>query len=147
MAHRTKQRAFSDGEKHPEKAKPTVLIVEDEAFARLYAAQLFEDEGYAVLEAANAQEGLTLLEAHPEIALLFTDIRLPGELDGLALADTARHLRPELALMLTSGYVRPSDFDRSGCGAFLAKPYTASSLLQAARGLLSRKSVAGTARQ
>ncbi|MDP9415080.1 MAG: response regulator [Pseudomonadota bacterium] len=147
MAHRTNKGTFSAGEKQAEGAKATVLIVEDEAFARLYAAQLFEDEGYAVLEAADAQEGLTLLEAHPEVALLFTDIRLPGELDGLALADTAKELRPELALMLTSGYVPPSDFDRSGCGAFLAKPYTASSLLQAARALLSRTGIAGTARQ
>jgi CheY-like chemotaxis protein len=116
--------------------KQMALVVEDEPFARLYAAQLLEDQGFAVIEAENAEEAMAALRDHPEIALLFTDIRLPGDVSGLALAGQARALRPELPILLTSGYVQPAHLDIPRRGKFLAKPYTAQMLLDTARELI-----------
>jgi CheY-like chemotaxis protein len=125
----------ADGEAVP--AKQTVLVVEDEPFARLYAAQLFEDEGFAVIETESAEDAVGALHDHPEIALLFTDIRLPGELNGLALASQARALRAQLPILLTSGYVQSPDLDIPRRSKFLPKPYTAQMLLDTARQLVS----------
>jgi CheY-like chemotaxis protein len=115
------------------RAKQTILIVEDEAFARMYAAQLFEDQGFAVLETESAEDAVAVLQQHPEIALLFTDIRLPGEVSGLALAAQARALRPQLPILLTSGYAQSPDLDIPRRSKFLPKPYTAQMLLDTAR--------------
>lgn len=117
--------------------KQTVLIVEDETFARLYAAQLFEDEGFAVIEVDKAEDAVAALGAHPEIALLFADIRLPGDMNGLALAGYARSMNPGIPVLLTSGYAQPLDLDIPRRGKFLAKPYTAHKLLETARELLA----------
>jgi CheY-like chemotaxis protein len=117
--------------------KETVLIVEDEPFARMYAAQLFEDQGFAVIEAETAAEALHALQDHPEVALLFSDIRLPGDVSGLALAGQARALRPQLPILLTSGYAQSPDLDIPRRSKFLPKPYTAQMLLDSARELVS----------
>ena len=117
--------------------KATVLVVEDETFARMYATQLFEDEGYAVIEVDKAEDAIAALTSDPEIALLFADIRLPGEMNGLALAGQARALNPRIPVLLTSGYAQPVDLDVPRRGKFLAKPYTAQMLLQTARELLA----------
>lgn len=118
------------------KAKQTVLVVEDEPFARMYAAQLLEDQGFTVIETENGQEALAALQDHPEIALLFSDIRLPGDLNGLILAGQARALRPHLPILLTSGYVQSPDLDIPRWSKFLPKPYTAQMLLDSARELV-----------
>ena len=118
-------------------AKETVLVVEDEPFARMYAAQLFEDQGFAVIETECADEALHALQDHPEVALLFCDIRLPGEISGLALAGQARALRPRLPILLTSGYTQTPDLDIPRLSKFLPKPYTAQMLLDSARELVS----------
>ena len=117
--------------------KATILVVEDEAFARMYAAQLFEDDGYAVIETDRAEDAMAALASNPGIALLFADIRLPGEMNGLALAGQARDLNPRIPVLLTSGYAQPVDLDVPRRGKFLAKPYTAQMLLQTARELLA----------
>ncbi len=119
-----------------QKHKATVLVVEDEAFARMYATQLFEDEGFTVIEADKAEDALAALESHPEIALLFSDIRLPGEISGLALAGQARKLCPDIPILLTSGYAQPRDLEIPRSGKFLAKPYTAQLLVETARELV-----------
>ena len=130
-------------QRHParrvEDLRKTVLIVEDETFARLYATHLFEDEGYLVIEADKAEDAIAALQSHPEIALLFADIRLPGEMSGLALASQARALRPDIAVLLTSGYAQPPDLDIPRAGKFLAKPYTAQMLLETARELVKKR--------
>jgi CheY-like chemotaxis protein len=59
----------------------TVLIVEDEAFLRFNAAEIIQDAGFAVMEAANADEAITILEARPDICIVFTDIQMPGSMD------------------------------------------------------------------
>lgn len=118
-------------------AKQTVLVVEDEPFARRYAAQLFEDQGFAVIETESAGEAVAALQEHPEVALLFTDIRLPGDVSGLALASQVRALRPRLPILLTSGYAQSPDLDIPRRSKFLPKPYTAQMLLDTARELVS----------
>jgi CheY-like chemotaxis protein len=113
--------------------RKTALVVDDEAFARLYAVQMLLDQGWFVLEAADAEEGLDMLLAHDDLALLFTDINMPGEMDGLDLVDLARRENPDIALVVTSGQSIPTD-DRLPDGArFLAKPYTALALNEAIR--------------
>jgi len=84
----------------------TILVVEDDADVRAYSGALLRELGYTVLEAADADAGLSRLSAHPEIRLLFTDVGLPGALNGRGLADEARRLRPDLRVLFTTGYAR-----------------------------------------
>jgi CheY-like chemotaxis protein len=82
----------------------TVLVVDDSPVARATAVDLFEDLGFKVLDAYNGATALRLIEAHPEIALLFVDVRMPG-MSGPELAEAAQNLRPRLKIVFTSGYV------------------------------------------
>lgn len=107
------------------------LVVDDEAFARLYAVQMLLDQGWFVLEAGDADEGLDMLLTHEEVALLLTDISMPGEHDGLDLVDRARLERPDMAIVVTSGQIRPSDDRLPERARFIAKPYTAHALNEA----------------
>ena len=84
----------------------TVLIVEDDDGVRDYSAAILKELGYRVLEAAHGRGGLELLDRHPEITLLFTDVGLPGGMNGRQLADEARKRRPELKVLFTTGYAR-----------------------------------------
>lgn len=114
--------------------KKIALVVDDEAFARLYAVQVLMDEGYIVLEAADAREGLDVIYSHDDVSILFTDVSMPGDLDGLDLVDMVRGDRPDIALIVTSGHSPPAG-DRLPTGAtFLPKPYMAHSLIEAIRG-------------
>lgn len=106
-----------------------VLVVDDEVFARLFAVQIFLDQGFTVLEAADAEEGLDMLEANDDVGLLFTDISMPGAMDGLALIDRVRRERPDMAFVATSGRVVPSREVLPNSACFLPKPYTAHALM------------------
>lgn len=107
------------------------LVVDDEAFARLYAVQILLDQGFLVIEAADVAEGLEMMESHDDISILFTDISMPGGRDGLHLAEQVRRQRPEVALIVTSGCDAPADGRLPPGAAFLAKPYTAHGLVDA----------------
>jgi CheY-like chemotaxis protein len=114
----------------PDSNSKVVLVVDDEMFARLFAVQIFLDLGFTVLEAGSAEEGLDILDRNDDVDLLFTDISMPGEMDGLALV---RHVRAEhahIALLVTSGHVEPSGGLLAEGALFLAKPYTAHALTQ-----------------
>ena len=100
----------------------TVLVVEDEGLVRMNATMMLESAGYRVFEADSGISGLEQLRLHPEIKILFTDINMPGEFDGLELARQAHELRPDVHLILTSGLMRPQQHELSG-GDFIAKPY------------------------
>jgi len=84
----------------------TVLVVEDEEDVRAYTTGIVRELGYQVLEAATGAAALQALNQHPEIALLFTDVGLPGGMNGRQLADAARKLRPDLKILFTTGYAR-----------------------------------------
>lgn len=113
------------------------LVVDDEVFARLYAVQILLDEGFTVLEAADAAEGLEVLNQDSAVDVLFTDISMPGEMDGLALINKAREIRPDIALLVTSGLIRPEQADVARGAKFLPKPYTAHALMRMIRQLQS----------
>jgi CheY-like chemotaxis protein len=108
-----------------------ILVVEDDSDVRATAVQLIEQLGYSVLEAADGPAGLALVHQHPEIALLFTDVVMPGGMRGDELAAAAKALRPGLKILMSSG-----NFDLGGeAGSqekmaypFIAKPYRAQAL-------------------
>jgi CheY-like chemotaxis protein len=99
---------------------PTVLIVEDDPLIGFSAFEIFERRGWDALHARNGVEAMALLQAHPEVALVFSDVTMPGAVDGSALARLLAQLRPDLRVILTSGYGRP---DLPGA-EFVAKPWT-----------------------
>ena len=107
----------------PVASHATVLVVEDETLIRMLAADSLADSGYKVLEAADATEALRILEEHDEVAVLFTDVNMPGPMDGLALAGLMHDRRPDLGLIVTSGRGTP-DLGRLPLSSiYLAKPY------------------------
>jgi CheY-like chemotaxis protein len=111
-------------------ASPAVLIVDDEPFIRMAAADTLSDAGVTPYEAADADEALGLLGEHPEIELIVTDVNMPG-MDGVALARRVRDLRPDLGIILTSGRRAILAPELPARAEFLAKPYGARQLLAA----------------
>jgi CheY-like chemotaxis protein len=115
-----------------------VLVVEDEPLVRMDAAVNLEDEGFEVIEAATARAALALLEKrNGDVAALFTDVDMPGDMNGLELAGIVYHRWPHIALLVTSGVVRVSG-SLPGGGVFLAKPYTSSTPVRIIRELIQR---------
>ena len=88
--------------------KPTVLVVEDEMLLRMRAVDIVEDAGFTSLEAVNADDALALLESRSDIDLLFTDIQMPGTMNGLKLAHAVHERWPAIKIILVSGQVTPS---------------------------------------
>jgi DNA-binding NtrC family response regulator len=107
-----------------EKLPKEVLVVEDEPLVRMAAADTLVDRGIMAWEAGDATEALHLLEEHPRIGVVFTDINMPGRPDGLGLAHQVIAERPGVELIVTSGAVQLSDEDLPDDGVFLSKPYT-----------------------
>ncbi len=116
-------------------SKPLVLIVEDEPLLRIHAATLIEEAGFATLEAGSADEAIKFLETDARIQIVFTDIDLPGGMDGIRLAAAIRHRWPPIELVLTSGHVKVSDADLPERGHFFSKPYDAGQLIRTLRSL------------
>lgn len=116
-------------------AMPTVLIIEDEYLVLEVAVGEFEDAGYQVLTASTADAALALLQGPARIDLLFTDIRMPGELDGWEIARRARALRPQLPVIYATGYSSQAPQTVPGSILF-AKPYRLSEIVAAAQRLL-----------
>jgi CheY-like chemotaxis protein len=115
-------------------AKPTVLVVEDESLLIDVISDELEEAGYRVLAATTGEQAMTFLQSPEPIDLLFTDIRLPGTLDGWKLAEAARHLRPELPVIYASGYTVDQPREVPG-SLFLTKPYRPSAVIRAISGL------------
>jgi CheY-like chemotaxis protein len=114
----------------------TVLVVEDEVLLRMDIAQSLKDEGFTVLEASDADQAITLLNAHPKIRLMFTDIDMPGSMDGLKLAAAVRDRWPPIKIIVTSGHRQMSDDTLPIEGKFFAKPYDASRVISAMREMI-----------
>jgi two-component system, response regulator PdtaR len=108
--------------------KKVALVVDDEPFARLMAIQILMDHGFFPLEAEDAAAGLQMLDGNADIALVFSDIRMPGDMDGVGLIREARKSHPRAMLVLTSGEMEPPAADLGPGVSFLAKPYTAHAL-------------------
>ena len=107
----------------PQNQGVSVLVVEDEHLVRMDTASSLEAAGFRVFEAENAAEAIRCLELHNEIRLIFTDINMPGSMDGLALARYVRGRWPPVKIIVTSGYVKLRDSDLPSGALFIEKPY------------------------
>jgi CheY-like chemotaxis protein len=110
---------------------PVVLLVEDEPLVRMTAADELEEAGFQVLEAANADVALKVLEVRSdEVQVLFTDVDMPGSMDGLALAEQVHARWPHVLLLISSGYARPHPDEIPDHGQFVPKPYIGATLVR-----------------
>ena len=105
--------------------RPVILVVEDEFLLRMDAAEMVAAAGFAVVEAANADEAIEILETRSDIAVVFTDIQMPGAMDGLRLARAVRGRWPPIKIVATSGHLTVAETDLPEGGRFLPKPYSA----------------------
>ena len=101
---------------------PNVLVVEDEMVLRMRAVDIVEDAGFTAVEAVNADEALAILESRSDISLLFSDIQMPGSMDGLKLAHAVHDRWPSIKIILVSGQVKLSDADKPADSRFFGKP-------------------------
>ena len=112
-----------------ENKNAVILVVEDELFVRLMAIDAIEDAGYDVVGVETGDEALILLASRGDIGLLFTDIKMPGKVDGLELTAQVRARWPALPILLTSGHLYHGDESVPATIPFLQKPYRASALI------------------
>jgi len=105
-------------------AKRSVLVVEDDELIRLNAADMVRDLGFEAIEATNADHAIALLESRPDISVVFTDIQMPGSMDGLRLIAVIRDRWPPVALLVTSGRINPPSSTLPPGTRFVAKPQT-----------------------
>jgi CheY-like chemotaxis protein len=112
---------------------PAVLIVEDEPLVRMGAVNLIEDAGFEVIEAANADEAMRILGSRSDVRVVFTDIHMPGSMDGLKLAHAVRNRWPPIKIIVTSGRSQVSEQELPEGGRFFAKPYEATQITDTMR--------------
>ena len=122
----------SDQPDQPERI-PVLLVVEDEPLLRMLAVDVGEDAGFLVVAAANADDAVAILESRGDIRLVFTDIDMPGSLDGMKLAACIRDRWPPIHIILTSGHMKPSEDDMPAGSMFFAKPYRQDRVIDAMR--------------
>ena len=112
----------------------TVLVVEDEFLIRAFIVSVLEEEGFRIVEASNADEAISILERREDIRLLFTDVDMPGSMDGLRLAEAVRLRWPPVEIIVTSGKRTPSVLPERA--VFVAKPYQAPRLIETINSML-----------
>jgi CheY-like chemotaxis protein len=118
--------------------KRVILVVEDEFIIRMGAVQMLEDAGFIIVEADNAHDAILILMDRDDICAIFTDINMPGTIDGLRLAQMVRDRWPPIHLIVTSGLVPPNDDDLPPGGRFIRKPYLPRHVIAAVRELLGQ---------
>jgi two-component system, response regulator PdtaR len=119
-------------------SSPTILVVEDEPLVRLVGTLLLADAGFNVIEASNAEEALRVLEAGSDVRIVFTDVEMPGALDGLGLARCVHERWPAIGVIVTSGRCEPSREKQGLTELFIAKPYASSALMHKIEACLSK---------
>ena len=102
-----------------------VLVVEDEMLLRMRAVDMVEDAGFTSVEAVDADEAVAILESRSDIALLFTDIQMPGSMDGLKLAHAVHERWPPIKIILVSGQLKLANIDIPADSRFFGKPLEA----------------------
>jgi CheY-like chemotaxis protein len=116
---------------------PLVLVVEDEPLVRMTAADELDEAGFRVLEAMNADEALKVLEArYDEVQVLFTDVHMPGSMDGMELAEQVHQRWPHILLLISSGRAQPDPDEIPDHGRFLPKPYYGATLVHSITGMM-----------
>jgi len=116
-------------------APTVVLVVEDECLLRELAAELIEDAGFVALQAADAEAAIAVLKARSDVAAIFTDINLPGDIDGLELAHMVRDQWSPIRILIASGRVRPKPSELPPNSVFLEKPYRGAAVIAHLRSL------------
>lgn len=116
--------------------KTVILVVEDEVIIRMGAVQMLEEAGFTVVEAHNARDAVGILENRNDVRAIFTDINMPGTMDGLRLARMVRDRWPPIYLIVTSGLISPTDDDLPPGGKFIRKPYDPGHVIATLRELL-----------
>ena len=116
--------------------QPNVLLVEDEPLLRSVSCERMREEGLRVIEAEAAQHAIALLAEHPEIDVVFTDVNMPGPIDGLGLAVEVRRTRPHLHVILTSGLWTGQGKEVPDGIVFLQKPYEIDAVVQLVKTLV-----------
>lgn len=111
--------------------KPVVLVVEDEGILLMDIVCELRDEGFEVFEAHNADLALKILETHTNISVLFTDIDMPGSMNGLQLSRIVCDRWPQVKIIITSGLSKPAAGVLPNEGIFLSKPYRTSQITDA----------------
>lgn len=117
----------------------TILVVEDDEILRTCTANVVADAGFSPVQAANAAEAFAILESRSDIALLFTDIQMPGSMDGLDLARTVHERWPAIKIILVSGRVELSERERPVNSRFSQKPFAIKQMLQGLQEMISAR--------
>jgi CheY-like chemotaxis protein len=112
-----------------------ILVVEDEVLVRIMVTEELRAEGYTVIEATNASEALSVLQSSMRIDLMLTDIRMPGDLDGLGLARMVRREHPLIKVVMASGH-KPDAEETGIVDGFFFKPYDLPTLISHIKSLL-----------
>jgi CheY-like chemotaxis protein len=115
-----------------------VLVVEDEMLLRMRAVDMVEDAGYTSVEAVDAAQAVAILESRSDIALIFTDIQMPGSLDGLGLAHSVHRRWPPIKIILVSGQLKLSTSDIPPNSRFFGKPLQASQMIAEMRDMIGK---------
>jgi CheY-like chemotaxis protein len=115
---------------------PAILIVEDDQLLMSFAVDIVEEAGFAAIEAGNADEAVAVLESRSDIALVLTDVNMPGSMDGLKLAHAIRDRWPRIKIIVVSGEVRPSENDLPLNSLFLGKPFLAATMISGIHSLI-----------
>ena len=113
-----------------------VLIVEDEMVLRMRAVDMVEDAGYTPLEALDAAEAVAILESRSDVALICTDIQMPGQMDGVGLAHAVHARWPAIKIIVVSGQLKPQNLDLPPRSRFLGKPLDAGEVIAEMRDMI-----------
>ena len=108
----------------PDESAATILVVEDEFIIRFMVSDELRDAGFCVVEACNADEALEIVYSGLPVDLIFSDVRMPGSMDGLGLLTHILDLSPAIPVIITSGHLLPNEALPRGAVKFLVKPYT-----------------------
>ena len=122
-------------------ALPTVLIVEDEMVLRMRAVDIVEDAGFNPVEAVNADDAMTILESRSDIEMLFTDIQMPGSMDGLKLAYAVHERWPQIKIILVSGQLTLTDADKPADSRFYGKPLEVKAMIAEMQDMMGKGSL------
>jgi CheY-like chemotaxis protein len=115
-----------------------VLVVEDEMMLRMRVVDMVEDAGYVPVEAVDADEALIILQSRSDIALMLTDVQMPGSMNGLQLAHTVHERWPPIKIILASGQLKLSGSDIPQDSRFFGKPLQSDEIIAEMREMLGR---------
>jgi two-component system, response regulator PdtaR len=115
-----------------------VLVVEDDTILRLHAIDIVEEAGFTAIEAGNADEAIAILEKRSDITLLFTDVNMPGSMDGLKLAHAVHNRWPPIKIVVVSGHLKLEQDALPSHSRFFGKPFEARTMVTELRNMIEK---------